>query len=331
MASMGAKRAGRQPGPLRGVEGGGVSLTQAAAIELGPHGITVNAICPGYVLTEMGAATRTAEMVAGVERDVAARPLRRAGRRRRHGPVPGVRRRRLLHRTGVQRHRWDDDALRHRVTTETTDPPRQRRPAGATPSLSFDDVSKTFPDGTFALGATTFDVAPRRVRDDRRPVRAAASRRCCASRPASTRRRPGRSTVDRKPASATCSRTPRCCRGAPSRRNVELFAELDGDRQGRDAPRRVTDNVKLVGLEGFEDKYPKQLSGGMRMRASLARSLVMEPERLPVRRAVRRPRRDHPRAAQRRAARAVPCARASAPCSSPTRSARPCSCRRGSS
>jgi 3-oxoacyl-[acyl-carrier protein] reductase len=41
-----------------------LALTQAAAVELGPHGITVNAICPGYVLTEMGAETRTPEMVA---------------------------------------------------------------------------------------------------------------------------------------------------------------------------------------------------------------------------------------------------------------------------
>ena len=41
-----------------------VALTRIAAKELGPHGITVNAVCPGYVLTEMGAATRTAEQVA---------------------------------------------------------------------------------------------------------------------------------------------------------------------------------------------------------------------------------------------------------------------------
>jgi NitT/TauT family transport system ATP-binding protein len=31
-------------------------------------------------------------------------------------------------------------------------------------------------------------------------------------------------------------------------------------------------------LTGHEDKYPKQMSGGMRMRASLARSLVLEPK-----------------------------------------------------
>ena len=34
-------------------------------MELGPHRIRVNCICPGYVLTEMGADTRTDEMVAG--------------------------------------------------------------------------------------------------------------------------------------------------------------------------------------------------------------------------------------------------------------------------
>jgi 3-oxoacyl-[acyl-carrier protein] reductase len=42
-----------------------VALTRISAKELGAHGITVNAVCPGYVLTEMGAATRTAEQVAG--------------------------------------------------------------------------------------------------------------------------------------------------------------------------------------------------------------------------------------------------------------------------
>ncbi len=37
-----------------------VALTRIAAMELGPSGVTVNAVCPGYVLTDMGAATRTA-------------------------------------------------------------------------------------------------------------------------------------------------------------------------------------------------------------------------------------------------------------------------------
>jgi NitT/TauT family transport system ATP-binding protein len=36
--------------------------------------------------------------------------------------------------------------------------------------------------------------------------------------------------------------------------------------------------LKLVGLEGFEDKRPSELSGGMRQRASLCRALIHQPE-----------------------------------------------------
>ena len=41
-----------------------VALTRAAALEWGEHGIRANSICPGYILTEMGAATRTDEQIA---------------------------------------------------------------------------------------------------------------------------------------------------------------------------------------------------------------------------------------------------------------------------
>lgn len=41
---------------------------------------------------------------------------------------------------------------------------------------------------------------------------------------------------------------------------------------------RVTANLKLVGLEGDIDKYPSEISGGMRKRVGLARAIVRKPE-----------------------------------------------------
>jgi len=60
-------------------------------------------------------------------------------------------------------------------------------------------------------------------------------------------------------------------------RNVELLLELRGvpkDERARLAQR----TIDMVGLTGFENHYPKRLSGGMRMRVSLARSLVRNPK-----------------------------------------------------
>jgi NAD(P)-dependent dehydrogenase (short-subunit alcohol dehydrogenase family) len=64
MASMGAKVGAAGQAHYAASKAAVVSLTQVAAAELGPHGINVNSICPGYVLTDMGAATRTPEQIA---------------------------------------------------------------------------------------------------------------------------------------------------------------------------------------------------------------------------------------------------------------------------
>ncbi len=64
MASMAAKRGTPGEAAYAASKAGVVALSRVAAMELGSYGITVNSICPGYVLTEMGAATRSADEVA---------------------------------------------------------------------------------------------------------------------------------------------------------------------------------------------------------------------------------------------------------------------------
>jgi 3-oxoacyl-[acyl-carrier protein] reductase len=64
MASMGGKLGSPNQAHYAASKAAVISLTRVSAMELGEHNIRVNCICPGYVLTEMGAATRTPEMVA---------------------------------------------------------------------------------------------------------------------------------------------------------------------------------------------------------------------------------------------------------------------------
>ena len=144
-----------------------------------------------------------------------------------------------------------------------------------TPALRFVGISMVFPDGTHALQETTFDVHPGEFVTVVGPSGCGKStllRIASGLNLATT----GMVSVDRS-SMGYVFQDATLLQWRTVTRNVELMAELEGIPRA-ERRRRALEAIELVGLQGFEDKYPKQLSGGMKMRASLARSLVLNPK-----------------------------------------------------
>lgn len=140
--------------------------------------------------------------------------------------------------------------------------------------VEFDDVSLTFPDGTEVLRHVNLTV-------DKGDFVAIIGPSGCGKstllRLASSLLKPssGHVTCDRK-GIGFVFQEPTLLPFRSVLANTELFAEFEGlDKTER--RKRAMAALERVGLLGFEDKYPKTLSGGMKMRASLARSLVLSP------------------------------------------------------
>ena len=148
-------------------------------------------------------------------------------------------------------------------------------PAQTAPLLTFADVGKRFLDGTVALDGADFRVAGGEF------VSVVGPSGC------------GKSTLLRI-ASGLSDATggkvqvetdkigyvfqdPTLLPWRTVQANVELFAELRGLPK-EERRRRAAAALELVGLSEFAGHRPRALSGGMRMRVSLARSLTLEPE-----------------------------------------------------
>ncbi|MEM7042555.1 MAG: ABC transporter ATP-binding protein [Pseudomonadota bacterium] len=85
------------------------------------------------------------------------------------------------------------------------------------------------------------------------------------------------SSDDRRP--AVVFQEPTLMPWATAFDNVYLPLRLDGIAR-RHAASRVETALGMVGLQGFENAYPRELSGGMKMRVSIARAIVTEPDML---------------------------------------------------
>ena len=61
--------------------------------------------------------------------------------------------------------------------------------------------------------------------------------------------------------------------------NVELGLKARGVPRA-ERTKLALDAIDMIGLDGFESAYPKELSGGMRQRVGIARALVLRPDAL---------------------------------------------------
>ena len=71
---------------------------------------------------------------------------------------------------------------------------------------------------------------------------------------------------------------PRLLAWGDVRENIAIGLPADVDRDDPDAHDRITQLIETVGLDGFANHRPGELSGGMAQRVSLARGLAYEPE-----------------------------------------------------
>ena len=66
--------------------------------------------------------------------------------------------------------------------------------------------------------------------------------------------------------------------GCVDRARLRLHPRLAPRQEEKDE--KILEYIQMVELEGFEDLYPHQLSGGMQRRAELARALAVNPSML---------------------------------------------------
>lgn len=157
----------------------------------------------------------------------------------------------------------------------TVAPPAVSQSSAVSAALRFDAVSMVFPDGTQALEAVSLSVAPGEFVSIVGPSGCGKSTLLRIASGLETQTS-GDVWVDRASLGYTFQ-DPTLLPWRKVLANVELLLELRGVAPA-ERRRLALEQIERVGLSGFEQHYPRRLSGGMKMRASLARSLALNPK-----------------------------------------------------
>ncbi len=156
-------------------------------------------------------------------------------------------------------------------------------PAGPLPLVSLRGVQKTFANGTLALSGLDLDINQGEFLSLLGPSGCGKS---TALRIVAGLSDPSAGTID-WPLEAGAAehdvsfvfQEPTLMPWATVATNVYLPLRLKGLSKAAARP-RVMEALEMVGLEKFHASYPRELSGGMKMRVSIARALVTRPKLL---------------------------------------------------
>ncbi|MFZ5904533.1 MAG: ABC transporter ATP-binding protein [Chloroflexota bacterium] len=153
--------------------------------------------------------------------------------------------------------------------------------AHAQPILTLRDLSVVYPDnngGLRALDSVSFEVHPREFVAVLGP---SGSGKTTLLRIIAGLLRPTAGEVDfgdhRQPRIGMVFQQSNLMPWRTALQNIMLPLELDG---AADAAVRAQELIELVGLTGFEDSWPRDLSGGMAQRVAIARALIHDPDLL---------------------------------------------------